>query len=74
VARNLSGIANSRLSRLNEICEDKDYVPILVFRKTISRLKLSSRDGESYDDELNRFMDFYEQQNNKIEILYNDGG
>ena len=42
--------------------KDTDYISIMVYRKTVSRLRSSCRNNESYDDELNRFMDFYENK------------
>ena len=61
--------------------EEQPMKLIRINMKTFHRLKEHARyynhdeDGNvsSVDELITRLIDFYEQQNNKIEILYNDG-
>jgi hypothetical protein len=43
--------------------KNNEYVPIMILRKIFRMLKNKSKKDESYDDMINRFINFYEKEN-----------
>ena len=63
-----NSLITSKCTRLVERHNDNDYVTMQIQYSTYKRLKENAH-GDSYEEEINRLMDFWEQEH-KMQLVF----